>query len=53
MLDQLKRADAPPISPDIAFADFTEGIRSDPKGSEAIRRDPKRSEGIRSDPKVA
>jgi hypothetical protein len=31
MLDQLKRTDAPPISPDIAFTDFTEGIRKWPE----------------------
>jgi exonuclease III len=31
MLDQLQRTDVPPISPDITFADFTEGIRKWPE----------------------
>jgi hypothetical protein len=31
MLNQLKRSDVPPISPDITFTDFTEGIRKRPE----------------------
>jgi hypothetical protein len=33
MLDQLKRSDVPPISPDITFTDFTEGIRKWPEST--------------------
>jgi hypothetical protein len=33
MLDQLKRTDAPPISPDITFTDFIEGIRKWPEST--------------------
>ena len=33
MLDQLKRSEAPPISPDNSYTDFTEGIRKWPEST--------------------